>query len=114
MAETEAKPNVKSLLPGVFFGLLPFVLVVPYRWFVFVYARDSIVTPTIGEEHQRVHLGVWFIFTMFPVAVLCFGVATVSFVRLRRNFRVAYVLAAMSGAACAFTAFVLISPFLGL
>jgi hypothetical protein len=64
-----------SFVIGCLLLLFPLVAFYPYRWFVFDYAADSIVTPQIGQQHQGIHLAVWFLFTFFPFSALSFFLA---------------------------------------
>jgi len=67
---TGTEPRRKSLTPPVVALALPLALMVPYGWFVFHYARDSICTPRIGKEHQGVHVFFFWILTYFPFSAV--------------------------------------------
>jgi cytochrome bd-type quinol oxidase subunit 2 len=65
--------------------VLPVALLVPYWWFVFHFASDSICTPRIGKEHQGVHLFFFWILTYFPFAAVCFLSSVVMLARRARQ-----------------------------
>jgi hypothetical protein len=85
---TSTKPK-GYMLPLIVF-LLPLLLFVPYRWLVFDSAASGhIVTPRLDEEHRRVHLGVVWLFTFGPFAIICFLTSLVMFIRRIRRSRIA-------------------------
>lgn len=111
---TKARTRSVSLVIGVILLVLPFLAFWPYRWFVLHYAADSIVTPTIGREHQQEHLGIFLVITTFLFAALCFLAALILLLLNWRTSRLARWLVACVALLAALAVFVLISPFLGL
>jgi hypothetical protein len=89
-------PSLWTFVAGCFLLGFPILAFVPYRWFVFVYARDSIVIPDLGREHQNVHLGVWWLLTFVPASSLCLLMATIAFIYNWRRSVLAKILFAIS------------------
>jgi hypothetical protein len=82
---TSTKP--KGFLLPLIALVLPFVLFLPYHWFIFDSpASGHIVTLRLEEDHRRTHLFVFWLLTFGPFTIVCFLTSLVSFIlRLRRR-----------------------------
>ena len=87
---------------------LPLALMVPYWWFVFYYARDSICTPRIGKAHQGDHVFFFWILTYIPFSEICFVSSVVMLIQRARQDRRAGTLLVLA-CLCSFGAIALLS-----
>ena len=108
-AETGQSPS--RLTKPVVALVLPLILLAPYWWFVFHFARDSICTPRIGKGHQGVHLFFFWTLTFFPFAAVCFLSSVIMLARRARQDSRARVLLLLA-CLCAFGAVVLLVLFM--
>jgi len=63
----------------------PFVAYFPYRWFVFVYARDTICTEGSGRDFQNMVLSIFWFMTFGAIAILLWGCSLGAFFWYRRQ-----------------------------
>ena len=66
---------------------LPFLLCIPYRWFVFQFASRSVVTPHPEEEHRQFHLFFFWALSYLPFALVCLFTSLVMAARRVRQER---------------------------